>query len=229
MAEKRLILVVEDDEAMLLGLRHNLEFENYEVVTATDGRDAVQKAEKLQPDLVVLDVMLPLMDGFAVLRELRVTRPRLPIILLTSKNLEADKLTGFKLGADDYVTKPFSIGELLARVRAVLNRAEGAATPTEEPSVLRVGTVEIDLAQRQVRRDGAPIMLALKEYEMLRLFIRHRGEIVTREQLLHDVWGYPADSVPNTRTVDNHVAKLRQKLGADVIETIPKVGYKMLV
>ena len=228
MAEKRLILVVEDDEAMLMGLRHNLEFEGYEVVTAADGRDAVQKAEKLQPDLVILDVMLPLMDGFAVLREIRATRPRLPVIVLTSKNLEADKLTGFKLGADDYVTKPFSIGELLARVRAVLHRASTTETVEDEAAVLRMGSVEIDLAQRQVLRDGEPITLALKEYEMLRLFIRHRGEIVTREQLLHDVWGYPADSVPNTRTVDNHVAKLRQKLGADVIETIPKVGYKLL-
>jgi len=227
MAEKRLILVVEDDEAMLLGLRHNLEFEGYEVVTAVDGRDAVQKADKLQPDLLLLDVMLPLLDGFAVLREVRATRPRLPVILLTSKSLEADKLTGFKLGADDYVTKPFSIGELLARVRAVLNRTDAATGPADELAVLRVGPVEIDLAQRQIRRDGESIALALKEYEMLRLFIRHRGEIVTREQLLHDVWGYPADSVPNTRTVDNHVAKLRQKLGSDVIETVPKVGYKM--
>jgi two-component system alkaline phosphatase synthesis response regulator PhoP len=228
MAEKRLILVVEDDEAMLLGLRHNLEYEGYETVTATDGHDALQKAEKLLPDLVLLDVMLPRMDGFAVLRELRSTRPRLPVILLTSKSLEADKLNGFKLGADDYVTKPFSIQELLARVRAVLHRTAEVGAPAEEPAILFVGGVEIDLVQRQVRRDGAPITLALKEYEMLRLFIRHRGEIVTREQLLRDVWGYPADSAPNTRTVDNHVAKLRQKLGADVIETIPKVGYKML-
>jgi DNA-binding response OmpR family regulator len=228
MAEKRLILVVEDDEAMLLGLRHNLEFEGYETVAATDGRDALHKAEKLQPQLVLLDVMLPQLDGFAVLRELRTTQPRLPVIVLTSKSLESDKLNGFQLGADDYVTKPFSIQELLARVRAVLKRSAEDGAAAHEVGVLKLGVVEIDLAQRQVRREGAPVALALKEYEMLRLFIRHRGEIVTREQLLHDVWGYPADSVPNTRTVDNHVAKLRQKIGPELIETIPKVGYKLL-
>lgn len=224
---KRLILVVEDDEAMQLGLRHNLEYEGYEIVVAGDGREALQKLEKLQPDLVLLDVMLPRMDGFAVLGELRKTQPRLPVIVLTSKSLEADKLQGFRLGADDYVTKPFSVQELLARVAAVLKRAQPAEEDPEP--TLRLGATEIDLAQRSVRREGATVPLALKEYEMLRLFLRYRGDVVTREQLLHDVWGYPADNPPNTRTVDNHVAKLRQKIGPEWIETVQKLGYRLLV
>jgi len=228
-AKKRLILVVEDEEAMLVGLRHNLEFEGYEVVASTDGRDALQKAQKLSPDLVLLDVMLPKMDGFAVLTELRKTHPQMPVIVLTSKHLEADKLHGFRLGADDYVTKPFSVQELLARAAAVLKRTGGTNGAAVETTVLQLGGTEVDLAQRQVRREGSVQPLALKEYEMLRLFLRHRGNVVTREQLLHDVWGYPADNPPNTRTVDNHVAKLRQKIGPEWIETVQKVGYRLLV
>jgi DNA-binding response OmpR family regulator len=225
-AQKRLILVVEDDEAMLVGLRHNLEYEGYEAVSSADGADALQKVEKLSPDLVVLDIMLPKMDGFAVLGELRKTRPRLPVIVLTSKGLENDKLQGFRLGADDYVTKPFSVQELLARVHAVLKRSQPDAA--EPAAVLALGGTQVDLKLRHVEREGTTVPLAVKEYEMLRLFLRHRGEVVTREQLLREVWGYPADNPPNTRTVDNHVAKLRQKIGPEWIETIQKVGYKLL-
>jgi len=220
---KNLILVVEDEEDMLLGLQHNLEFEGYRTILARTGREASQKVQKLSPDLVVLDVMLPETSGFDVLRELRLTHPRLPVILLTSKSLESDKLQGFQMGADDYVTKPFSIQELLARIQAVLKRAQ---PETGAASVLQVRDVTVDLAQRKVARGGKPLTLALKEYEMLRLFLRHRGEVVTREQLLHEVWGYDPDNAPTTRTVDNHVAKLRQKLGSDLIETVQKVGYK---
>jgi DNA-binding response OmpR family regulator len=136
MAEKRLILVVEDDEAMLLGLRHNLEYEGYETVAASDGRDALQKAEKLLPDLVLLDVMLPQLDGFAVLRELRTTQPRLPVIVLTSKSLESDKLNGFQLGADDYVTKPFSHTALVARVQLLLRRSAEARAPEPDAETI---------------------------------------------------------------------------------------------
>jgi len=220
---KDLILVVEDEEDMLLGLQHNLEFEGYRTLAARTGREASQKIQKLSPDLVLLDVMLPETNGFDVLRELRLTHPRLPVILLTSKSLESDKLQGFRLGADDYVTKPFSIQELLARIQAVLKRTQ---PETGAASVVQVGDVTVDLAQRKVARAGKPLALALKEYEMLRLFLRHRGEVVTREQLLHEVWGYDPDNAPTTRTVDNHVAKLRQKLGSDLIETVQKVGYK---
>jgi DNA-binding response OmpR family regulator len=223
---KQLVLVVEDDLDMLHGLRHNLEFEGYETVPATTGREALQKAQRLAPDLVLLDIMLPELNGFEVLRELRVTAPRLPVILLTSKGLESDKLQGFQLGADDYVTKPFSIQELLARVQAVLKRAK--PDPENVQSMVRIGDLSIDLARREVRRGDTPLTLALKEYEMLRLFLRHRGEVVTREQLLHEVWGYDPDNVPTTRTVDNHVAKLRQKIGSDRIETVQKVGYRFI-
>ena len=226
MAERRsLILVVEDDEDMLLGVRHNLEFEGYEVMSATGGHEALQKIQKLTPDLILLDVMLPELNGFEVLRELRVTHPRLPVIVLTSKSLEADKLQGFRLGADDFMTKPFSIQELLARVQAVLRRVQPALEPA---TTLVVGDLTIDLARREVRREGATLDLALKEYEMLRLFLRFPGEIVTRDRLLHEVWGYNAEQVPATRTVDNHVAKLRQKIGASRIETVQKVGYRFV-
>jgi DNA-binding response OmpR family regulator len=226
MAKRRvLILVVEDDEDMLLGLRHNLEYEGYETVGATTGREALQSAQKLAPELVILDIMLPELNGFEVLRELRVASPRLPVILLTSKNLEGDKLQGFQLGADDYVTKPFSIQELLARVQAVLKRAQPAP---EGAAVMQVGDLSIDFTHHEVRRGDVPLALALKEYEMLGLFLRHRGEVVTRERLLREVWGYEAENVPTTRTVDNHVAKLRQKIGADLIETVQKVGYRFV-
>jgi two-component system alkaline phosphatase synthesis response regulator PhoP len=220
---KSLILVVEDEEDMLLGLKHNLEYEGYETVTATDGIEALQKVQKVSPDLMLLDIMLPEMNGFDVLRDVRAVQPGLPVILLTSKGLEADKLQGFSLGADDYVTKPFSIQELLARVQAVLKRAQSRPEAT---GALRFGEVEVDLARRSVTRRGEPVALALKEFEMLRLLLRHRGEIVTREQMLHDVWGYDHDNVPNTRTVDNHIAKLRNKIGPEHIETVQKVGYK---
>lgn len=222
---KPLVLVVEDEEDMLLGLKHNLEFEGYRTASATTGREALAKAQKVVPDLVLLDVMLPEMNGFDVLRELRLTHPRMPVILLTSKALEADKLNGFRLGADDYVTKPFSIQELLARVQAVLKRA----MPEDVvENVTRFGDIEVDHAQRQVRRGGEPVTLALKEYEMLRLLLRCRGEIVTREQLLHEVWSYDPDNPPATRTVDNHVAKLRNKIGAEHIVTVQKIGYKFV-
>jgi DNA-binding response OmpR family regulator len=220
---KPLILVVEDDEDMLLGLRHNLEYEGYATAAAASGLTALDQVERLRPDLVLLDVMLPELNGFEVLRELRVAHPLLPVVLVTSKGLEADKLQGFRLGADDYVTKPFSIQELLARVQAVLKRASPDRTA---PARLRVGDLEIDLRRREVRRAGELVPLALKEYEMLRLFLRRQGDVVTREQLLHEVWGYGTDNLPTTRTVDNHVAKLRQKIGSDHIETLQKVGYR---
>jgi DNA-binding response OmpR family regulator len=223
---KALVLVVEDEEAMRAGLVHNLEYEGYRTLSAITGREALERLRKTPPDLVLLDVMLPEMNGFDVLRELRLSHPKLPVILLTSKGLETDKLQGFKLGADDYVTKPFSIQELLARVQAVLKRASGGGA--DSAHVVLFGEVEVDLAQREVRRSGQMVPLALKEYEMLRLFLRRRGEIVTREQLLHEVWGYSPDNAPTTRTVDNHVAKLRSKIGNDYIVTVQKVGYKLV-
>ena len=222
-APKPLILIVEDEEDMLLGVQHNLEFEGYRTLTATDGRQGLEKALTGQADLLILDVMLPSLNGFDLLRELRHRRKRTPVILLTSKSLEADKLNGFALGADDYVTKPFSIQELLARVRAVLQRS--GRRPEPEPR-FRFGDVEVDFEQHQVHRHGEPVSMALKEFEILQLLVRHRGELVTREQMLQEVWGYEKGNLPETRTVDNHIAKLRTKVGAEYIETVPKLGYR---
>jgi two-component system alkaline phosphatase synthesis response regulator PhoP len=223
MSGKPLILIVEDEEDMLLGLQHNLEFEGYRTWTARDGREGLEKAATGEADLVVLDVMLPTLNGFDLLRELRHRKVRTPVILLTSKSLEADKLNGFALGADDYVTKPFSIQELLARVRAVLQRS-GQRPPVE--ALFRFSDVEVDFEQHQVRRAGQSVSMALKEFEILHLLVQRRGELVTREQMLQEIWGYEKDNLPETRTVDNHIAKLRTKLGAEHIETIPKLGYR---
>ena len=222
-APKPLILVIEDEEDMLHGLQHNLEYEGYRTLTAANGREGLDKALTGTADLVILDVMLPEMNGFDVLREMRQRRVRTPVVLLTSKSLEADKLSGFALGADDYVTKPFSIQELLARVRAVLQRTQGRPEPR---AVFRFGDVEVDFDQWQVRRRGEPVTLAFKEFEILHLLVQHRGELVTREHMLQQVWGYEHGNLPETRTVDNHIAKLRTKIGTRHIETVPKLGYR---
>ena len=211
---KPLILVVEDEEDMLLGVQHNLEFEGYRTLAATDGRDGLQKALAGDADLIVLDVMLPQLNGFEVLRELRERNVETPVILLTSKSLENDKLTGFSLGADDYVTKPFSIQELLARK---------GHEPVES---FQFGDVDVDFQQHVVTRNGEALTLALKEFEILQLLVVHRGEIVSRERMLEEVWGYEPGNFPETRTVDNHIAKLRHKVGAEYIETVPKLGYR---
>ena len=224
MAEsKPLILIIEDEEDMLLGVQHNLEFEGYRTLTATDGRDGLQKALAGTADLVILDVMLPQLNGFEVLRELRNRGVATPVILLTSKSLETDKLTGFSLGADDYVTKPFSIQELLARVRAVLQRTRRLR---EAPATFSFGDIHVDFAQHVVTRNEGPLTLALKEFEILHLLVQHRGEIVSRERMLEEVWGYDPGNFPETRTVDNHIAKLRNKVGPEYIETVPKLGYR---
>lgn len=220
---KPLILVVEDEEDMLHGLQHNLEYEGYRTLSASSGRDGLEKALTAAADLIVLDVMLPELNGFDMLRELRDRKVKTPVILLTSKSLESDKLTGFSLGADDYVTKPFSIQELLARVRAVLQRTKKGA---DHDATFRFGDVEVDFEQHVVTCKEKPVTLALKEFEILQLLVQHRGEIVSREQMLQEVWGYTPGNFPETRTVDNHIAKLRHKVGAEFIETVPKLGYR---
>ncbi len=220
---KPLILIVEDEEDMLLGLQHNLEYEGYRTLPVTAGPLGLEKALTGAADLAIVDVMLPGLNGFEILREMRRRKVRTPVILLTSKSLETDKLNGFALGADDYVTKPFSIQELLARVRAVLQRTWERPEPQ---AVFRFGDVEVDFGQRAVRRSGEDVALALKEFEILHLLVQHRGELVTRERLLQAVWGYDPKNLPTTRTVDNHIAKLRTKVGTEFIETLPKLGYR---
>ncbi len=224
------ILVIEDEPQMRLGLRDNLELEGYEVETAVDGDDGLVKAAAFSPDLVILDVMLPKKNGFDVCRELRAKSITTPIVMLTARSAESDKVLGLELGADDYVTKPFSITELLARVRAVLRRT-GTGTPKPTADVISIGDIEIDFKLHQARRGKVRIEFTAREFDLLRYFVQHTGQVVTREQILNEVWGY--EEFPTTRTIDNFVAKLRQKIersphAPEHILTIHGSGYKFV-
>jgi DNA-binding response OmpR family regulator len=220
------VLVVEDNADLAFGLRNNLEIEGYEVEVATDGRVGLAAARARAPDLVILDLMLPELDGFRVLRALREHPGGPPILILTARGEEADKVRGLKLGADDYVTKPFGLLELLARVEALLRRARGAPARRRE----RFGDVEVDVAARAVRREGQAVDLAPKELDLLVTLLDADGAALSRLDLLKRVWGYPSAVV--TRTVDTHVAELRRKLEHDParpqhILTVRKMGYRL--
>jgi DNA-binding response OmpR family regulator len=222
------ILIVEDEPKMVAGLRDNFEFEGYQVITAGDGVEGLQKALDESPDLVVLDVMMPRMSGLEVCKQLRAKRASLPIIMLTARGQEVDKVVGLELGADDYVTKPFSIRELLARVKAILRRA--AAAP-RNPDQHSFGDVEVDLRRCRVVRSGKLLDVSSKEFELLKYFISHSGETLSRDRLLEDVWGY--DNFPTTRTVDTHLVRLRQKLEPDPEQpqyflTVHGTGYRFV-
>ena len=213
---------------MRLGLRDNLELEGYEVETAADGDEGLLKAGTFAPDLVILDVMLPKKNGFDVCRDLRSKSNSTPIVMLTARSAETDKVLGLELGADDYVTKPFSITELLARVRAVLRRS-GVQKPAAD--VIRIGDIEIDFKLHQARRGKQRLEFTAREFDLLRYFVLHTGQVVTREQILNEVWGY--EEFPTTRTIDNFVAKLRQKIenaphAPEHILTIHGSGYKFV-
>jgi DNA-binding response OmpR family regulator len=223
------ILVIEDEPQMQLGLRDNLELEGYEVQVASDGDEGLNKAASFNPDLVILDIMLPKKNGFDVCRELRARSNATPIVMLTARSAETDKVLGLELGADDYVTKPFSITELLARVRAVLRRA-GSQKSTAADSA-RIGDIDVDFKLHQARRGKTRIEFTAREFELLRYFVQHTGQVVTREQILNEVWGY--EEFPTTRTVDNFVAKLRQKIersphDPEHILTVHGAGYKFV-
>jgi DNA-binding response OmpR family regulator len=222
------ILVVEDDPAILRGLSDNLRLESYEVVTAADGEAGYRSAHEAHPDLIVLDLMLPRLSGYELCRKLRGERLATPILMLTARGEEADRVLGLDLGADDYVTKPFSVRELLARIRALLRRAHPSSALPDE---VRFGGVEVDFRSYEAKKGGAPVDLTPKEFQLLRLLVARGGAVVTREELLGEVWGY--DTLPNTRTVDNHVASLRAKLEPDRpatphIQTVHGVGYKFV-
>jgi DNA-binding response OmpR family regulator len=224
------ILVIEDEPQMQLGLRDNLELEGYEVQVAGDGDEGLAKAASFAPDLVILDVMLPRKNGFDVCRELRARSNTTPIVMLTARSAETDKVLGLELGADDYVTKPFSITELLARVRAVLRRA-GTQKAADTADAVRIGDIEIDFKLHQARRGKTRIEFTAREFDLLRYFVQHTGQVVTREQILNEVWGY--EEFPTTRTIDNFVAKLRQKIeraphAPEHILTIHGSGYKFV-
>ncbi len=222
------ILIVEDEPNMVAGLRDNFEYEGYQVITAADGVAGLERALADSPDLVVLDVMMPRMSGLDVCKRLKARRPSIPVIMLTARGQEVDKVVGLELGADDYVTKPFSIRELLARVKAVLRRAQ---TVPREQERFSFGDVDIDLKTHQVRRAGKAIELSSKEIALLKYFLCHPGETVSRDRLLDQVWGY--DRYPTTRTVDVHIVRLRQKLEPNPEEprfilTVHGIGYKFV-
>jgi DNA-binding response OmpR family regulator len=222
------ILVIDDEPQMLLGLRDNLELDGYEVVTAMDGEEGLQLARSTRPDLVILDLMLPRRSGLDVCRELRGHADPTPIIMLTARSQETDKVLGLELGADDYLTKPFSISELLARIRAVLRRASGAGAA---PEFGRIGEIEVNFRTHQARRGDERVTLTSREFDLLRYFAARQGEVVTRDQILTDVWGY--EEATTTRTIDNFVAKLRQKIERsphqpEHLLTVHGIGYKFV-
>jgi len=226
--QKTRILIVEDEPSMVAGLRDNFEFEGYEVVTAGDGEAGLERALADQPDLVILDVMMPKLSGLDVCRQLKGKRPALPIILLTARGQEVDKVVGLELGADDYVTKPFSIRELLARVKAVLRRAKVLPVDQER---FAFENIEVNLRRHEVRRNGEAVPFSTKEFELLKCFLSHPGEALSRDRLLDEVWGY--DNYPTTRTVDAHMLRLRQKLEPNpeaprFFLTVHGVGYKFV-
>jgi len=227
------ILVIEDNPDLAYGLRNNLEIEGYEVEVAKDGTRGLARARSApNPDLVVLDLMLPGMDGFRVLRSLREEGHNVPVLILTARGEEADKVRGLRLGADDYVTKPFGVLELLARIEALLRRVlapkkNGGPPP---PPFDKFGDIEILTPSRTVLREGAPVPLTPKEYDLLLALIRRDGACITRTELLTEVWGYSAEVM--SRTVDTHVAELRRKLERDPanpkhILTVRKTGYRL--
>lgn len=222
---KRLLLV-EDERGLVMTLTDRLTREGYSVETTADGESALERATSEAFDLVLLDVMLPQMNGFDVLRELRRRSVDVPIIMLTARGQIVDRVVGLKLGADDYVTKPFEMVELLARIEAKLRRAPARVSPADGH---QFGDIHVDFRKAEVTKGGAPLELSAREFQLLRYFIEHRGATLTREELLNEVWGYNA--MPSTRTVDVHVAWLRQKIEPNprhpqFILTIHGLGYK---
>ena len=229
------ILIVEDEEIIRLGLQDNFELENYIVETAADGDEAVAKADSFLPHLVILDLMIPKKSGFEVCRIIRKKHPECFIIMLTAKTEETSKVAGLEMGADDYVTKPFSILELLARVKAFLRRTEVAAP--QEPAApqtqdsIDFADIHLDFKKYEATKAGEPLEMSAREFQILKYFWQHRGEVVLREDLLTDIWGYTPDNMPSTRTIDNHIVNLRKKLEDDqtnpkIIVSIRGAGYK---
>jgi two-component system, OmpR family, alkaline phosphatase synthesis response regulator PhoP len=224
----RRVLIVEDDPDLGFGLRTTLEIEGYTADVAEDGLQGLRRAREDRPDLVILDLMLPGMDGYRVLRTLRAEGNRVPVLILTARGEEADKVLGFRSGADDYVTKPFGLLELLARVEALLRRAGGGAPET--PPIDRFGEVEMDRAARTVTRRGESVALAPREFDLLLALYDRNGGVISRQDLLREVWGHRGAVL--TRTVDIHVAELRRKLEDDPAEprhilTVWKKGYRL--
>jgi DNA-binding response OmpR family regulator len=223
------ILVVEDDAAILRGLKDNLTAESYEVITAADGAEGYRLSREGKPDLIILDLMLPKLSGYEICRKLRAEGSHVPILMLTARGDEADRILGLDIGADDYVSKPFSVRELLARVRALLRRSDPHNAGVEQ---LTFGDIVVDFPQFEARKRGQPVEMTPKEFGVLRYLAARAGKVVRREELLEEVWGY--ENYPTTRTVDNHIASLRAKLEEDPAEprhllTVHGVGYKFVL
>jgi two-component system, OmpR family, alkaline phosphatase synthesis response regulator PhoP len=225
------ILLIEDNRDLAFGLRNNLEIEGYTVETAENGKTGLEAFAKASPDLLILDLMLPELDGFRVLRSVRQEGHAIPILILTAKGEEADKVRGLRMGADDYVTKPFGLLELLARVEALLRRTRAGDPGTKDSTgVRRFGVIEVDPDARTVSRASQIVELAPKEFDLLLALLRARGAVVPRLQLMREVWGYSAAVV--SRTVDTHIAELRRKLEENPasprhIITVRKTGYRI--
>jgi len=223
------IIVIEDDLAILRGLRDNLEYESYEVYTATDGEQGYRLIQKHHPHLIVLDLMMPRMSGYELCRKVRSEGIATPILMLTARSEEADRVHGFDIGADDYVTKPFSVPELLARIRAIMRRVKSS---TALPDRLHFDDVSVDFKRFEAKKASQVMKLSRKEFGVLRLLASRVGQVVTRNELLDGVWGH--ESYPTTRTVDNHIASLRSKLEDDSSKprhliTVHGVGYKLVL
>ncbi|HET9729758.1 MAG TPA: response regulator transcription factor [Acidimicrobiia bacterium] len=221
------LLLIEDNRAYAAMLASNLEREGYEVHVAATGAEGLEKARAGRADLIILDLMLPVMNGFTVLQRLRDEGHQTPVLVMTALGTEEEKLRGFGLGADDYVVKPCGLLEILARVRALLKRSGAVAEPRSEISI---GDLSIDFAARTVHRDGAPIALRPKEFDLLAALVRHRGRVLSRAELLREVWGYTSGT--QSRTVETHLAALRERLGDDpqsprYIVTVRRAGYRL--
>ena len=220
------ILVIEDDISILRGLEDNLEYEGYAVFTETNGEKGLQHALEKKTDLVLLDIMLPGMNGYEICRKLKKEKPELPVIMITARGSEIDKVSGLDIGADDYVTKPFSIPELMARIRAAFRRVAQDYNIPEEYSF---GNIKLDFKKLKAFRDNQEIRLSSREFAIMEYFIRHEGEAVHRHDLLNEVWGYEA--LPTTRTIDNFILDLRKKLEENpskpkYIESVRDIGYR---
>jgi len=208
---KKKILIIEDEPDLVKGLKLNLSDEGFEVDWAVNGVEGLRKAVEEAPDLIILDIMLPEMDGLEVCRKLRQKDINIPVIMLTAKGGEIDKVVGLEIGADDYMTKPFSIRELLARIKARLRHSEKESKPM--PEIYSIGDIEIDFVRFKIRCKGKESDLTSLEADILKYFIIHRGEVVSRDDLLNKIWGY--EKYPTTRTIDNHILKLRKKIEDD--------------
>lgn len=222
------ILIIEDEKNMVTGLKFNLEARDYKVIVAYDGEAGYQKAVNEKPDLVLLDIMLPKLNGYEVCKRIKKAKPELPVIMLTAKSQEAEIVTGLELGADDYITKPFSVLELLARIKAMFRRVK---SNSDEKGIYRFGNLELDLKKNKATKNGNTLELTTREFEILHYLIQRQGETVSRDELLTRIWGY--ETSPYTRTVDIHIAKLRSKIkdkpdDPKLIITIHGIGYKFL-